>query len=586
MASDRSAHDVHPTPSRDSDRAMSDTIEFDFDGEKVTARAGESLAAALTAHGAKAFRTTATGAERGVFCGMGVCQDCLVEIDGRANQRACMVKVEYPMRVRREIHARPLAIMAQGAAPMTIDDMVVEAPDVLVIGAGPGGLAASIAARRGGAQVVVVDERSLAGGQYFKQVSASGLDVAPPDAQHREGASLIAEARRLGVDIRTGVAVWGAFVPNEFAATAEGRTLRLTPKATIVATGAYERGWPVPGWTLPGVMTTGAAQTLWRTARRLPGQRVLIAGNGPLNLQLASELIGGGGEVVAVAEAAKRPGIGATGSLTRMAMASPDLIRDGLRYHQMRRRGGAAMLYDTVVASIERVASGLKVHLATAIGNTPGQSFTVDALCLGYGFEPSNELLRALGCGHDYDPQRRHLVTRRDRNGMTDIAGVYALGDCTGLGGARAALAEGTLVGLAAARAIGLPKTPELAALENGARVNLERHRRFQRSLWQLYAAPAYHFDRATAETLICRCEEVTFGQIEEALSEKMSLIGAVKRRTRVGMGRCQGRYCAPILDTLMAARFGRERDELSGFAPRVPVKPVAIEDLARMRRS
>ena len=84
-------------------------------------------------------------------------------------------------------------------------------------------------------------------------------------------------------------------------------------------------------------------------------------------------------------------------------------------------------------------------------------------------------------------------------------------------------------------------------------------------------------------ETLICRCEEVTFGQIEEALGEEMQLIGAVKRRTRVGMGRCQGRYCAPVLDALLAERFGRVRDEFTGFAPRVPVKPVAIEDLARL---
>ena len=182
------------------------------------------------------------------------------------------------------------------------------------------------------------------------------------------------------------------------------------------------------------------------------------------------------------------------------------------------------------------------------------RSFEVDVLCLGYGFEPSNELLRVLGCGHDLDPVRRHLVTRRDDGGRTDVAGVYALGDCTGLGGARAALAEGTIVGLSVAQDLG--HAVDVAQRER-ARAMLRRHRRFQRALWDLYEAPPYSARRATAETVICRCEEVTLGQIEQALAEKMASAGAIKRRTRLGMGRCQGRYCAPVLEALLAERLG-----------------------------
>ncbi len=110
----------------------------------------------------------------------------------------------------------------------------------------------------------------------------------------------------------------------------------------------------------------------------------------------------------------------------------------------------------------------------------------------------------------------------------------------------------------------------------------LARHRHFQRALWSLYAAPGYSARLATPETLICRCEEITFGQVEAALAETMSEVGAVKRRTRLGMGRCQGRYCAPVLEALMAERMGAERGEFTGFAPRVPVKPVSIEELAQ----
>ncbi len=556
---------------------MSDTVTITFDGLPVQARRGESLAAALAGAGIHTLRTTRSGRPRGLFCGMGVCQDCLVEVDGRPNQRACMTKVETPMAVMPEAHLRPLPTPVAAAPPAEIGAMRVERPDVLVIGGGPGGLSAAIAARRAGAEVVLLDERSQPGGQYYKQVSAEG--VAAPDAQHRGGAALIATARALGVDLRPNVLVWGAFEPREFVASGGAGTVRFEPRVAIVATGAYERGWPVPGWTLPGVMTTGAAQTLWRTARRLPGRRVLIAGNGPLNLQLAAELLEGGAEVVAVAEAAPRPGPRQWRSLAAMVAASPGLVVDGLHYHAARRQGRTAMLHGIVVARVEPAVDGLVVTLGMGAGDASPWRFTVDALCLGYGFEPANEILRALGCGHDFDPVRRHLVTRRDPDGRTDMPGVFALGDCTGLGGAKAALVEGTLAGQAAARDLGLAP----AALDEKARHSLRRHRRFQRALWSLYAAPSFNPALTEPETLICRCEEVTFGDIEQALSEGMTGIGAVKRRTRVGMGRCQGRYCAPVLDTLLAERFGRPRDEFSGFAPRVPVKPVAIEDLARL---
>src|SRR5581483_6739931 len=121
--------------------------------------------------------------------------------------------------------------------------------------------------------------------------------------------------------------------------------------------------------------------------------------------------------------------------------------------------------------------------------SAPAQRFEADVLCLGYGFEPSNELLRLLGCQHDFDPMRRHLVTRRDDGGRTTIPGIYALGDCTGLGGARVALAEGTLVGLAAAADLGHASGEDLAVRRGRAEADRRRHRRFQRALWSLYAA-------------------------------------------------------------------------------------------------
>jgi D-hydroxyproline dehydrogenase subunit alpha len=550
-------------------------VTIEFEGRSIAARRGESVAAALTAAGVRGLRTTQSGAERGIFCGMGVCQDCLVEIDGRPH-RACMTIVDQPMNIRRESHRRPPAPVAAGLAPRTLDAVAVERPEVLVIGAGPGGLAAAIAARRAGAAVLVLDERAHAGGQYFKQLAdpASGR----PDRQQARGRRLIDQAVALGVELRPGVEVWGGFAPMTIAASWRSGLLQLQPRALVIATGAYERGVPIPGWTLPGVMTTGAAQTLWRCYRRTPGRRVLIAGNGPLNLHVACELLKGGATIAAVAESAAAPGAGDVGTLAAMACAAPLLFAQGLAYRARLLAAGVSVSHGSVVRGIAAASDGLTVQIGD-----PRQGATwehrVDAVCLGYGFEPANELARALGCAHDHDPARGTLVTRRDEQGRTSVAGISAVGDCTRLGGALAAMADGTIVGAAAAATLGHRRDAALARDIAAARRELARQRRFQAALWRLYRAPRLTLELAEPSTILCRCEEVTKAELDAALAEGPAPIGEIKRRTRAGMGACQGRYCGPLLKAAIAAAGG---DVAESFAPRPPVKPLTIADLAR----
>lgn len=563
---------------------MSESISFTFEGRKLTGRRGESLAAALIAAGVRSFRATRTGAERSLFCGMGVCQDCLIEVDGQSNRRACMVKLDRAMTVRRESFARELPAPARGAPPRTAEEIPEETPEILVVGAGPGGLSAAIAARRAGAKVVVLDERPLPGGQYFKQIAVEA-EAVPADAQHEEGRRLIETARAAGVEIRNGVDIWGAFPPSTLAASEDGAVRTFAPARLIVAAGAYERGVPFPGWTLPGVMTTGAAQTLWRSYRRLAGRRILIAGNGPLNFQVAAELAAGGAEITAVVELAAMPVIASLFALTAMAVASPRLVREGLGYRRQLHTAGVPLIYGSAVTRVEPAANGLTVYVARPEGRSESErTYAVDTVCLGYGFHPSNEILRALGCAHDYDAERDQLVTRvtPDGAGKTSVPTVFALGDCTGLGGARMALAQGTLVGCEAAAELGYSITGDLAAERDRAQRKLAQHRSFQAALWRLFSAPRLSLELATPDTIVCRCEEISAGQIEAALSEGCPSIGELKRTTRAGMGACQGRYCGPLLSGLMARRLGRTPEEDLRFAPRVPLKPVAVADIAK----
>ncbi len=545
----------------------------------VPLREGQSIAAALTASGIRTLRSTRReGPGRGVFCGMGVCQDCLVVVEGEPNQRACMTKAKPGLDVaQQEFPGAPSlpreAAIPPGEAPAM---PAVEAVDLLILGGGAAGLTAAITARRAGLDVLLVDERSAAGGQYYKQ-AAPGLAAALLDAQQREGAALVAQAEASGARLLRGAELWAAFAPDSLAVF-DGSTTRLVaPRALIVATGAQERGLPLPGWTLPGVMTVGAAQTLWRSYRATPGKRVLVAGNGPLNLQVAVELAQAGCEVLAVAEAAPMRDFGAA---IAMMLADPALSLRGLGYLAALRRHRIALRSGAQLVRVEQEGEGLRATLRDARGE---QGYDVDAVLMGYGFLPANEVLRALGAAADYDARRGHLVMRRDGDAMTSLDGVHAIGDCAGLGGAPAAREEGVIAAIAAARRLGRTIAPDLAQDEAEARKRLTGHRRFQDALWRFFAAERPGLSLADDATLICRCEEVTKGEIAAVLADGDPAIGEVKRRTRCGMGRCQGRYCAPVLAEWLAEAQGRGLDDRAFFAPRAPVKPIAIADIVAL---
>ena len=540
-----------------------DRIRFLFDGAEVTAAEGQSIAAALTAAGHRVWRTTARGKPRGMFCGMGVCQDCLITVDGVANRHACMTRAADGISVETQT---ALPRLDPTATLPEIPSARVVSPDVLVIGGGAGGLSATIAARQAGAEVVTLDERHVEGGQYYKQ----SADRSVLDAQQAEGADLVRQARESGAEIITGVEIWGAFDGPLILAEKEGTALIVRPRTVVVATGAYERPIIVPGWTLPGVVTTGAAQTLWRSYRTLPGHRVVVCGSGPLNMQVALELAEGGAEIALVAEAApspfRHPLKGA-----RLALRGPKLAWKGLTMLRGLRRRGVLVENGVWLTSVEKVESGLSATFRGAGGHT--HIVEADAVCMNGGFEPQNEILRLLGARMTYDPVVGHL--RCDRSDMleTSVPAVFAVGDCTGLGGAPAASAEGRIAGRAAAARAGHGQGLGPSADQRA----LRRHRRFQEALWQMHDIAPTSISDVPKDTILCRCEEVTVGEALDGYDAVPGHLGSLKRATRLGMGRCQGRYCGPAAARLIAERTGEALGDRSFFAPRVPIKPVAI---------
>ena len=345
----------------------------------------------------------------------------------------------------------------------------------------------------------------------------------------------------------------------------------------------------LPGWTLPGVISTGAAQTLLRAHQVAPGRRVLVSGNGPLNMQVAAELVRAGVEVVALAELAPLIHPSRAAAAARMLAAAPDLVRDGLRYQAVLARArvplarGSAVVRCDGTDRVER-ATVARIDAAGRPVSGTERTFDVDAVCLGFGFLPANELSRALGCRHAVDPERHELVVRRDANGRTSVDGVWVAGDAGGIGGARLAQATGLLAGADVARSLGAALPRALLADLRRAERDRRRGARFQAALWRLYAAPRLVDQLAGAATEICRCESVPKADVDAALAEDIAHIGALKRLTRAGMGGCQGRYCGTLLAEMVArnpARPPRALDEHAWFAPSAPFKPTPIAAVA-----
>ncbi len=541
------------------------TIRFRFEGRTIDAEQGDSIAAALAVAGQSVLGKRRSGAARGIFCGMGICNDCLVTVDGQRGVRSCMATATEGMDVWPE-DERSLAHATQ--PPDAAQHSTIEA-DIAVIGAGPAGLSAAIVSATAGASVVVLDERGEAGGQYFKPRSQGYRGRLPKDRQHRRGIALRDMATASGAQIIGDQTVWFARQDNtgrfELRSFGCSRALRVVARAVIVASGAYETPAVVPGWTMPGVMTIGAAQTLARRYGVAPGKRILIAGHGPLGLQLAAELESLGAKVVALAERG-RPRLGP--ALLGALWHAPRLFFDGVGYRLTALRAGVPVMNGWQLTRILGDTHARSAELSEiATGRT--RRIEADIIAAGDGFAPQLELARLLGVPLTLDA-RGLMRPERGPDGRTPVPGVWIAGDAGGMGGAELALCQGELSGVGALAHLGLGADGTQAR----TRRRLASAERFQAALWTMFSAPARSLPDDDA--ILCRCEEITAGTARKAIADGADDPATLKQATRIGMGRCQGRYClANALRLLSAA--GHSTPPEAQFAPQLPARPVPL---------
>ncbi len=460
--------------------------------------------------------------------------------------------------------------------------------ELLVVGAGPGGLCAGTEAARAGVNVLILDENPLPGGQIYRQTPdrfsyASGARHTP---EFHRGRELVAEATDAGVRFEIGSTAWGQFEPGVIEVVAHGKPERIRAKRLVIATGAYDRPVPMPGWTLPGVFTVGGAQGLLKSQRILAGRRVLLGGLGPLLLIVASQLADAGAEVVAVSEPVSRfrviPYLPALISQWR-------LTRQGLGYRWSLAKRGVPWIAGSLIVGIEgtdRVERAIVARADRDWEIIPGteQAFDVDVVCLGYGLLPSVELAAICGCPLRFASEVRSWVPVRTETMESGVPGIFIAGDCAGISGAVAAAAEGRIAGLTAARQLGYLAPEHYARRLEPHLAHLRGLERFRRGLDRAYRLKPGLVSLAKSGTIVCRCEEVSLGEIDGAIDDGAEDVNHIKAWTRAGMGPCQGRMCATSVLERLARRSGRAIDTLEWPSPRPPAKPlVPLDSLATL---
>ncbi|HEV3021903.1 MAG TPA: FAD/NAD(P)-binding oxidoreductase [Pirellulales bacterium] len=458
---------------------------------------------------------------------------------------------------------------------------------LVIVGAGPAGMAAAIAAAEVGLEPLVIDENPQIGGQIHRQPPAP-LASKPADSHGRaarRGSELLSRfrANQGRITLLSGTSVWAVFPPRRVAIRGPQGAEMIEAEQLILAQGAFEYVPPFPGWTLPGVMTPGGAQQMVKIMRVRPGRRALVAGSGPFLLVVAEQLHRAGMEVAGVVEAASTAELVA--ALPRLWL-HPSLAWDGMGYLNRLRRAQVPIHRGQIVVAAEGERELCRVVVApcdTEWRPDTSRARTIDAdtLAIAYGFAPRTQLAQLAGCKMRFANELGGWVPEVDKSLETSVPGVWVAGDGGGAAGALVAQDQGTLAALAAGRRSGAVDSIAFARATAGILRRLRRLRHFRAILDRLSQIRPGLDTLATPDTIVCRCEELTRAEVAGGLAFGGTDLRTLKVMTRLGMGACQGAMCWPAAARWIAAQSGRSIGEIGPASVRPPVSPVCVGDLA-----
>ncbi|WP_027154926.1 FAD-dependent oxidoreductase [Mesorhizobium sp. WSM2561] len=457
--------------------------------------------------------------------------------------------------------------------------------NLVIIGAGPAGMAAAIQAAEFGLSVLVLDEQFAPGGQRFRAIERAERRAVRNggalDKDDAHGASIARRFQESGVAYLAQASVWDvAADPFEVSYLHQGNSVSVRSEAVVIATGALERPMPIPGWTLPGVMTAGAAQLMLKTSGRILEGRIALLGCGPLLLLAAKQLLDAGADIVALLQATAFVDFLRATPYLPSAFLAPKVLLKGLKL--LGRTIGinaAASLQDAKILGEDRV---------TGVEYTVGGRTTAlecDVVLMHFGVIPNTQITRLVRADHMWNDRQLcwQPVTNAWRE--TSIPNLMVAGDGGGIFGADAAELSGRLSVLNIASRHGAISEATRDRIAYDLRKEHERLARARAFVDVVYRPPA-SFLRPSADAMVCRCEEVLGSDIEAAIANGASGMRRLKAHTRAGMGPCRGQMCSMATSAILNGQLGAElRGTVEPASVRPPLRPLTIGQLASTKQ-
>ena len=440
---------------------------------------------------------------------------------------------------------------------------------VVIVGAGPAGIRAAQTLVAHGVRPVLLDEAARGGGQIYRRQPAnfkrSAVKLHGFEARKAKALHQTIDELREQLDYRPETLAWNAEAGT--LDTLHGRlAARLEFSRVIVATGATDRVLPVPGWTLPGVYSLGAAQIALKFQGCAIGERVVFAGSGPLLYLVAYQYAKAGAKVVAVldsspfsAQARALPGL----------LSQPATLAKGIYYRSWLTAHGIPVHQG---ATLQRVEGEQRVQSLSWSNSNGEHQLDCDAVAFAHGLRSETQLADLLGCAFTWNPLNRAWLPQRDSAGRSSVAEVYLAGDGAGIMGADAAEMAGERAALAVLEDMGYVIAPKRGVQLEQA---LERINRFRQGLECAFVFPQSWAADTPDAAMICRCEEVRAGDIRDVVREGHWEINRVKAHCRVGMGRCQGRMCGAAAAEIIACASQRSISDIGRLRAQAPIKPL-----------
>lgn len=450
--------------------------------------------------------------------------------------------------------------------------------DLIVIGAGPAGMSAALEATRQGLSVVVLDEQSGPGGQIYRnvlQADARSRSVLGED--YGAGAGLAAAFLQCGARYLANAAIWQVTPQRQVHFLIDGRAEVLQGLHVLIATGAFERPMPIPGWTLPGVMTAGAGQILLKSAALVPGGPVVLAGCGPLLYLLAVQYLRAGITIEALVDTSGR------GDLARAWRKVPAALRGwrellkGLGLLAELKRAGVRHFRDARNLLVEGQA---RARALSFDSNGCRWNIPASRILLHQGVVPNTQISWSLRAEHDWNEQQLCWIARRNKWGETSLPGIFIAGDGGAIGGAQVARLEGRLAALAVVAKLGNVDAQQFQQLAKPYRKALRRQRAARPLIDALYR-PQQQNRIPANEVVVCRCEEVSAGAIRHYVELGCLGPNQTKAFGRCGMGPCQGLLCGLSVTEIIAEHRQVPATEVGYYRIRSPLKPITLGQLA-----